>query len=757
MKDMKQPWRPVVTAVLVVLIGVAIPAIARETNDLNWLNAYNVVWDSPSEDCNGSMPIGNGDLAANVWVEPNGDLVFYLAKSDAWSGNQQLLKLGRIRVRLDPLLVTEGATFRQELDLATGSIRIESHFTPHASRITRHISFWVDANRPVVNVEIEGSKSFEAEVTLEPWRIPGSMLWGGSEPDTVLPEDGSSIRWFHRNTRSIFKGTLENQHLGHLADTYPDPLLHLTSGGRISGEGLKTKDAATLTTREPVKNLHIRVNALTAQTATPEAWTARLDEQRQTMAAEPVQMAWRAHVDWWRSFWDRSYVHLSGTPEADETARAYQLQRWVTACAGRGAYPIKFNGSLFTVDGVADYHKVPEGMHHGPDYRRWGGCYWFQNTRHSYWPMLYCGDYDLMKPLFRMYRDMLPLLRDRTRHYFNHEGVYFPETLHVWGLNPNWDFGMDNEGFYPQNPFVRYYWSSGNELSAMMLEYFAHTQDHGFAGDTLIPIADAVVTHFDQHYSRGEDGKLHITPAQSLETWHTAENPLPIIVGLQTVLTGLLNLPDSLSSAEQRERWQRVLGELPDVPMAEEAGKTWLEPAVTYTNKANVESPQLYAVFPFNTYALGRPGFDIALETYHRRLHKATGCWRYDGILAAMLGLTDDAKGYLLTNIQEKFHTVHPAEMANAVPSRFPAFWHSGDWVPDQDHGSIILTTLQRMLMLTDGKAIRLLPAWPSDWNGAFKLNAPYRTVVEGRVKQGKVLDLKVTPTAREQDVVILN
>ena len=39
------------------------------------LDAYNVVWDSPSDDQHGSMPIGNGDLAANVWVEPNGDLV----------------------------------------------------------------------------------------------------------------------------------------------------------------------------------------------------------------------------------------------------------------------------------------------------------------------------------------------------------------------------------------------------------------------------------------------------------------------------------------------------------------------------------------------------------------------------------------------------------------------------------------------------------------------------------------------------------
>ena len=36
------------------------------------VSKYNVIWESPSEDYNGSMPIGNGALAANVWVDPNG-------------------------------------------------------------------------------------------------------------------------------------------------------------------------------------------------------------------------------------------------------------------------------------------------------------------------------------------------------------------------------------------------------------------------------------------------------------------------------------------------------------------------------------------------------------------------------------------------------------------------------------------------------------------------------------------------------------
>ena len=61
--------------------------------------SFNVVWDSPSKDSSGSMPLGNGDIGLNVWVEECGDLVFYIGKTDAWSETVRLLKIGRVRVQ----------------------------------------------------------------------------------------------------------------------------------------------------------------------------------------------------------------------------------------------------------------------------------------------------------------------------------------------------------------------------------------------------------------------------------------------------------------------------------------------------------------------------------------------------------------------------------------------------------------------------------------------------------------------------------
>lgn len=77
------------------------------------------------------------------------------------------------------------------------------------------------------------------------------------------------------------------------------------------------------------------------------------------------------------------------------------------------------------------------------------------------------------------------------------------------------------------------------------------------------------------------------------------------------------------------------------------------------------------------------------------------------------------------------------------------------DWIPDQDHGSVALISLQRMLLQYDGDEIYLLPAWPEEWSARFKLLAPKNTVITGKVVNGKIEELKVSPDWRKNDIVI--
>ncbi len=833
------------------------------------MSDHNVVWDTPSKNEHGSMPIGNGDLAANVWVEPNGDLVFYISKSDAWSGNGRLLKLGRVRVRTEPAFLSSGATFKQELDLETGTIRIQSTINNKTSTF----SFWIDANRPIIHVEIESAKPVAVTAELELWRTVRRELKGQEthsacgikaskkggarsvfvETDTVLPAKKNMIRWYHRNDKSCYEITLKNQHLGDLLAKTSDPLINNTFGGSISCDGMVSRDDTTLVTKNPARNLHIEIHAHVEQTDTAEEWIAALDEICADSDNVSLNKARKSHEKQWHEFWDRSWIvakdkqthalpinshpwrvgvdscgtsrfggsiaegriighalsskeiarlaelpqssetefsqeplidgctavawikpaagekgrildkctagkpdgitfdtypglslrwivgsntmiqqkclkpgvwqhvaatvetetgvrslyingklikeeYKSGDSDADVVTRAYVLQRWIQACAGRGKYPIKFNGSLFTVAG-SDKGKWDA------DYRRWGGCYWFQNTRLAYWPMLCSGDFGQMEPFWRMYRDALPLLKERTKAYYNHDGIFCSETMYFWGTYNNANFGWGNKNVHTVNSYIRYYWDSGNELSMMMLDYYHYTQDAEFVKTTLLPIADAVVTFYDQHYKRNAEGEIHFTPAMSLETWHVAEDPLPIIVGLDSVLSGLIDLPGNLTTEMQRKRWLRLRGELPDLTLKTENGKTRLLPARTYSQKKNTENPELYSVFPYRAYTMHKPDLDVALETWKRRLVKRTGGWTQDPIQAALLGLTDQAKAYVVSNAKKK----HSG-------SRFPAFWGPNfDWIPDQDHGSVTMIALQRMLMQCEDEKIYLLPAWPNE------------------------------------------
>ncbi len=90
------------------------------------INKYNIVWTSPSFDHTGSMPVGNGDIGLNVWVEQGGDICFYIGKTDSWDENGRLAKVGKVRVKTEPQIIFDNCDFTQELDLQSGKIVITS-------------------------------------------------------------------------------------------------------------------------------------------------------------------------------------------------------------------------------------------------------------------------------------------------------------------------------------------------------------------------------------------------------------------------------------------------------------------------------------------------------------------------------------------------------------------------------------------------------------------------------------------------------
>jgi alpha-L-fucosidase 2 len=716
-----------------------------------------VIWSSPGQSSVDSLPLGNGNLAANVWTEPNGDIVLYLAKNDAWDHLGRLIKIGRLRLKFTPDLTAPGGKFEQKLSLADATISITNGATT--------VKLWLDAHWPRFVIEVTSTTPCSISASLDPWRTaPRELgvkeahtacgLEGGpvklfSLADQIVPHEAAVI-WYQRNESSIWPLTLDQQGLGDFKARSADPLLHRTFGGYLSGDGFKKTSDTELTSGKPTTATTLSVTVHAAQTDSVDSWLMLLRAAVVSAATQSRSDLWRDHQDWWRDFWARSYIRPEArAPDWNQAATIGEQsawQRYLVACCGRGLYPVKFNGGLFTADwGIKD-----EAF--DADYRRWGGGYWWQNTRLIYWALLAHGDYELMRPLFRMYRDMLPLAEQRTQQWYGHGGVFFPETLYFWGTYLPSNYGWDRTGKQPreiENQYIRYYWNSGLELVALLLETFDHTGDTALLDEELLPIARAVMKFCALHYSDDAGGKLRFAPAQSLETWWHTENPMPEVAALHYLLPRLLALPASHLAPTDRGTWRALATRLPAVPTGTVDGKKLLLAAETHEPvPSNTENPELYAVFPYKLYGLGRPGLDLAQWTFARRMFPDTGGWRQDAVQAALLGLTEAAAFYTSKNFNDR----------TGFPATFKGFWGPNyDWVPDFDHGSVSQLALQTMLVQTVGEKILLFPAWPADrWNVTFKLHVSGQTVVEGELKDGALIHLSVTPAARRKDVVVL-
>jgi len=903
------------------------------------MSDYNVIWTTPSKDASGSMPLGNGDISLNVWVEENGDLLFYIGKTDIWGDNGRLLKIGKVRISLSPNPLKKDATFIQTLNLETAEILVQIASKNHEPIILLRV--WVDANHPVVHVTAESTAKVTATAKMELWRTeryelpsievsdvyldrskPGQKHAPTIvEPDTVLRNQRHRIGWYHHNVKSAGpKLTMLIQGLSECLDG--DPLLHRTFGAVITAErGSRVNDLTLQTARGTSHRFNLYV--LTRHPSTPEAWLRAMDGLIEAVERKPFDQRRRAHNEWWAAFWDRSYIHIRESsaspaemivankhplrlgmdqnggnrfrgelgrvsvlervltekgiaalargnrealvgldgmtgswvnvepgrivpdsverrftgpltleawirpevlprggarivdkitpggndgvlldtwpgnslrlitkagilqkqdclipgqwrhiaatvaPEKGElklfvnggkvaelttevasdafvVSRGYRLQRFINACAGRGHYPIKFNGSIFTVP-------FP-GRPGDADYRRWGPGYWWQNTRLPYISMCSSGDFDLMHPLFRMFtEEVMEVSRFRTKRYFGHDGAFIPECIYFWGAvfseTYGWTpFGERGEDKLQNSGWHKWEWVSGLELTWMMLDYYEHTLDASFLQSKVLPTAHEILTFFDRHYETDDRGRLVMHPSQALETWWDCTNPMPEVAGLHAVTRRLLALPEQLTTAKQRAFWRTLSAKLPDLPTREVGGVRMLAPAEQFANKRNIENPELYAVFPFRLVAMGQPGIELARQALKHRWDKGNFGWRQDDIFMAYLGLAEEAKAYIAARARKKDPN-----------SRFPAFWGPNyDWVPDQDHGGVLMKAVQAMLMQTDGRRIYLLPAWPKEWDSDFKLHAPYRTIVEGKVRNGHIVALKVTPESRRKDVIIL-
>ena len=758
-----------------------------------WAQPADYVWTSPSKNSSESMPCGGGDIGMNVWVE-HGDLLFYLSRSGCFDENNTLLKQGRFRISLSPAL--DSLSFRQILHLNEGYVEVTD------GNIS--ISLWADVNKPVVHVDISSKREKVAvAATYENWRTRDILLsnrerfqtsYKFSAPkglktrhDSIVAGERALLFMHHNAAKTIFDATVSQQQMDAVKDRLTNPLANLTFGGRMKGDGFILMDTVQgryassdyqgwmYVTEQPRKRCHLQV-VLNTRQGTVDDWQAELTTIERSVRLDRDRQQSRR---WWRQFWQRSFVEVPDIPSPSKIrggqgaltsgsgvgllVRNYTLFRYMLGCNSRGPWPTKFNGGLFTFD--PEYVNKEAEYRLSPDYRNWGGgVHTAQNQRLVYWPMLKNGDFDLLLPQLDFYLNIYKNAEERSRHYWGHEGACLTEQVENYGLPCYPEYGTKRpKGFDPgleHNAWLEYEWDTCLEFCMMALEARRYTV---FDIGKYIPMIHSCLRFFDEHYQylatqRGakaldDRGKLVLYPGSGGETYKMAYNSTSTIAALRTVADALIAMGyDQEKIVLEGEvpiishspfLISHFLQRLPDITIRD----GMLQPALHYERVQNSEPTQLYPVFPWRMYGVGRPDIDVARRTYEGdslavKFRSHVG-WKQDAIWAACLGLTDEAARLVQLKLGDG-------------PHRFPAFWGPGfDWTPDHNWGGSGMIAMQEMLLQEVDNKIYLFPAWPLTWDIRFRLHASKGTVVDAELQGGRVVSVKVTPKERQQDIVL--
>ena len=762
-----------------------------------WSQHANVIWNTPSRNSSESMPCGGGDIGMNIWVE-EGDILFYLSRSGTFDENNCQLKQGRFRIRLFPSPFKDAKDFRQELKLKDGYVEVSAGGT--------QIQLWADVYHPVVHVEITNAQPLRTEVSYENWRYKERMIRKGegqqcsykwappkgavTTADFVslsskrklpgMTKKENLLLFYHRNPeQTVFDIVVAQQGMENVKSQMMNPLKHLTFGGYLFGDNLEytgTTDniyagtdyrAWNFRSSKVSRKEQFCIVLHTEQTATVEQWEQDLQINLQRIAPQGKISSKIVSQDkkqtrlWWNAFWQRSFIEPIGDTEnkndsdIKEITRNYTLFRYMLGCNAYGSVPTKFNGGLFTFDPC----HIDEKQAFTPDYRKWGGgTMTAQNQRLVYWPMLKSGDFDMMSSQFDFYNRMLKNAELRTQVYWQHNGACFCEQIENYGLPNPAEYGFKRPEWFDKgveyNAWLEYEWDTILEFCQMILE----TKNYANADITpYLPLIESSLTFFDEHYRqlasrRGRkaldgNGQLVLFPGSACETYKMTNNASSTIAALRTVLENYGKKDEMLKTIPPIPlRYIEIKDSLN--PTASPELKQTISPAVSWERINNVETPQLYPVFPWRIYGVGKENLELARNTYFYdpeaiKFRSHVG-WKQDNIWAACLGLTEEAKRLTL------------AKLSNG-PHRFPAFWGPGyDWTPDHNWGGSGMIGLQEMLLQTNGEQILLFFFFSKEWDIHFKLHAPGETTVEATLKDGKVTDLKVLPESRKKDIIIM-
>ncbi|OGD12358.1 MAG: hypothetical protein A2W20_00010 [Candidatus Aminicenantes bacterium RBG_16_66_30] len=432
------------------------------------------------------------------------------------------------------------------------------------------------------------------------------------------------------------------------------------------------------------------------------------------------------HRAWWKAFWARSTVRL---PDPVLEKQWYLETYKFGAASRRGAPPITLQ-AVWT----ADNGSLPP----------WKGDFHNDlNTQLSYWPC-YSGN-RLEDGL--AFLDWLWAIKPRceayTKRYFGVEGLNVPGVATLDGA--------------PMGGWIQY--SLGPTVSAWLAHHFwlhwRFSGDRAFLEERGYPYLKAVAVFIDNISIRRADGKRKLPLSSSpeindnrIEAWfhETTNFDLALIrwlYGAAAVMAGELGL------AEEAGRWREVLGEWPDLALAEDDGRLLVAPAYPL-GASHRHFSHLMAIHPLGL--VDWSGGEAARMTIRGalaeldRLGPDWWCgysYSWLGNLAARAMDGEKAAEALRTFAEcfclpNSFHANGDQTKSGKSKFTYRPFTLEGNFA--------FAAGIQEMLLQSHTGVVRVFPAVPAAWKDiSFDSLRTYGAfLVSAKKKAGKVTEVRV-------------
>ncbi|MBU4212179.1 MAG: hypothetical protein KKD33_06310 [Verrucomicrobia bacterium] len=683
-----------------------------QANMRNLLGRNDVVYLSPARYEHEALPVGNGRLCAMVWNANGLDLQLNHA-DNVWYQSSS----GRVRLTADTDLFEGVEQFEQRGFLYDGAIR--TRYRGKAGEWTAVIT--VLEGQDVAAIHFEGKVRGKLRLELEQWRPSAKRMTEGMGFVEELPVNQA-------------KPFSRRQALMVAADCGMEP------GEAVMQDSLTTIPVALNPQAAADGRVSFTVYIANVFTTAEGDPAARAAEALAAARRNGWEKNFEQTAAAWGKFWEKSFVHLT-SPEgtADYMENLWFLHLYWMNCAGRGEFPVKFNGGLFL-------------MHR--DMRGWGSSYWYQNTRELYWPLLAANHLELCRPFHHLYRSVLPVQMEMTKRLFKVDGAQYEETM-----------AIDGSGDKKANSYTCLYLTTGIELSLQLYRHYLYSRDEEYLKNTVWPILRETVRFYLNWGKKEDDGLYHIYPTGGKETWWRVKDAITDFAAMRRMFPIFIDLSRRYGvDKDLAVRCEDVLKALPSYPVDPEKGCwapcTFLSDPPDTGNPVferlyppkntshslkenkNSENVECEVIFPWELVGMGseEKELEMALKTFRARRWQPAGGWDQGAVWAARLGSATEA----VRNI-----TAHAAG-----GQRWPqGFWNTPgglytasvlyDFAGFDPAGVNATSTSEMLLQSWDGR-IRVWPAAPNKWNGVFYLRAQTGFMVTSERTGGEVVYVAV-------------